>query len=259
MAEIWSAGARIKYWVDGPADAPALLLAHALGTASALWDPQLPSLVERFRVIRYDARGHGDSSAPDGEYTIDQLGYDALSVLDAAGVKRAHVCGLSLGGLTAIWMGLNAPARVHRLVLANTAARIASAEFWQARIDLIRAEGLASVAAGAPVRWFTEPYRLQHPDQPAKFQQLVLECSPAGYASCAAALRDTDLRPSLPWLDAPSLVITGTHDPVTPPSDAEALVAGIPGAKARVLDAAHFSNVERAADFTDAMIAFLGA
>lgn len=258
MPDVTSGGARLKYWVDGPAGRPAVLLSHALGTSSALWDPQVPALVERFRVIRYDVRGHGESSAPAGEYTIDQLGRDALAVLDAADIDSAHVCGLSLGGLTAIWMALHARSRVRRIVLANTAARIASAGFWQERIELIGAQGLQPVAEGAPVRWFTEGFRREHPEAPMRFQEMVRSSSPSGYAACAAALRDADLRPRLGDVAAPALVIAGRFDPVTPPADADALTGGIAGAQLIVLEAAHFSNVEKADDFTSAVVNFYG-
>ena len=258
MPDVASGGARLRYWVDGAVGRPVVLLAHALGTSSALWDPQMPALLERFRVIRYDARGHGGSTAPQGEYTIDQLGRDAVAVLDAAGADSAHVCGLSLGGITALWLALNARSRVRRIVLANTAARIASAGFWQERIDLIKAQGLQPVAEGAPVRWFTEGFRRDHPDLPARFQQMVLSSSPSGYAACAAALRDADLRPRLADVTVPSLVIAGRFDPVTPPADADALIAGIAGAQSVVLEAAHFSNVEKADEFTKALVDFYG-
>ena len=264
MPDVTSDGARLRYHVEGPAGRPALLLSHALGTTSALWDPQMPALVERFRVIRYDARGHGESTAPgpstgsgQAEYTIDQLGRDAVAVLDAADADSAHVCGLSLGGLTAIWLALNARSRVRRVVLANTAARIGSVAFWQERIDLIRAQGLKPVADGAPVRWFTEGFRRDNPDLAVRFQQMVRSSSPSGYAACAAALRDADLRPRLAEVAAPTLVIAGRFDPVTPPADADALTAGISGAQSAVLEAAHFSNVERAQDFTKALLSFL--
>lgn len=265
LPDITSGGARLRYWVDGSVGRPVVLLSHALGTTSALWDPQMPALLERFRVIRYDVRGHGESSAPapstgsgQAEYTIDQLGRDALAVLDAADADSAHVCGLSLGGITAIWMALHARSRVRRIVLANTAARIASAGFWQERIELIGAQGLQPVAEGAPVRWFTDGFRRDHPEVPTRFQQMVLSCSPSGYAACAAALRDADLRPRLGDVAAPALVIAGRFDPVTPPADANALTAGIGGAQSVVLESAHFSNVEKADEFTNAVISFYG-
>ena len=270
MAELLRDGARLQYSVQGASGRPTILLSHALGTSSALWDPQMPALLERFQVIRYDVRGHGASTVttspstlpgmPGGplEYTVEQLSRDALAILDACHVESAHICGLSLGGMVAIWLAQHARSRVRRIVLANTAARIGSVAFWQERIDLIKAQGLAPVAEGAPVRWFTEGFRRDHPELPARFQRMVLDCSADAYAACAAALRDGDLRPGLADLAAPALVIAGRYDPVTPPTDAEALVAGIPGAESLVLESAHFSNVEKADEFTNALIEFLG-
>ena len=133
-----SNGARISYTVEGPADCPTLLFINSIGTTRDLWLPQVPALVGTYRVIRYDARGHGASSVPKGNYSIAQLGRDALAVLDAEGARQAHVCGISLGGLTAMWLGVNAPDRVSSLVLANTAARIGSVQSWNDRIKLVQ-------------------------------------------------------------------------------------------------------------------------
>lgn len=257
MADVRISGGRLACWIEGAVDRPTVLLSNALGTSAAFWDRQMPALLDRFRVIRYDVRGHGASSAPPGEYTIDDLGRDALAVLDQAGAARAHVCGLSLGGLTAIWLALHAADRVDRIVLANTAARIASAAFWQERIDLIKAQGVAPVAGSAPARWFTEAYARQHLDVIAFCRSMVLGCSAPGYAACAAALRDADLRQDLGRVRTPALVITGRHDPVTPPADGAAVAAGIPGARHVDLDAAHFANIERAAEFNSAITEFL--
>src|SRR5262245_8776811 len=132
-----SGGARISYSVDGPLDRPALLFINSIGTTRDLWRAQMPALVGTYRVIRYDARGHGSSSAPAGNYSIEQLGRDALAILDAEGTQRAHICGISLGGLTAMWLGVNAPERVSSLVLANTAARIGTLQSWTDRIALV--------------------------------------------------------------------------------------------------------------------------
>lgn len=257
MRQVVRDGCRLSYRVDGNPDADPLLFSNSLGTTHALWQPQLDALSARFRVIRYDTRGHGASDAPAGEYTIDALGLDALAILDAAGARTAHICGLSLGGLTAMWLGVHAPDRVASLVLSNTAARIGNAVIWQERIDLVRTSGVASLADAAMGRWFTNSFRDAHPDVVARYHLMLASCPAEGYASCCAAIRDADLRAEIGDVAAPTLVITSTHDPVTPPADAEAIRARIEGARVSLLDAAHLANVEQPGAFNDSVIAFI--
>jgi 3-oxoadipate enol-lactonase len=195
---------------------------------------------------------------PQGEYSIDRLGADALAVLDAAGADRAHVCGLSLGGLTAMWLGIHAPRRVNRLVLASTAARIATPDLWSERIRQVRAEGLESVADGSMGRWFTDEFRESRPDVVVRHRAMVTSCPQNGYLGCCAVLRDTDLTGDLSQVTAATLVISGTVDPVTPPSDGRAIRDRIDGATMVTLAGAHLPNVERAEAFNTAVIDFLG-
>ena len=257
LAEIDVDGCPLAYATSGPADAPVLLLSHALGATSALWDPQLAPFSSAFRVIRYDTRGHGSSGAPAGEYTIDRLGRDALAVLDAAGAERAHVCGLSLGGLTAMWLAVHAPQRVGRLVLASTAARIGTPDRWSERVRQVRAGGMDAIADAAMPRWFTEDFRRREPETVARHRAMVASCSPVGYTGGCAALRDTDLREAIRRIDAPTLVVSGTADPVTTPDDAIEMCARIPGARMVTFDTAHLPNVEQADRFSGAVREFL--
>lgn len=250
-------GCRLAYTLTGPETAPALVLAGSLGTDYSLWDRQADAFAERHRVLRYDTRGHGASDAPGGDYTIDRLGRDVLSLMDGAGVDRAHVCGVSIGGLTALWLAVHAPGRVHRLVLANTAARIGSLEFWAERLRLARAEGLDALAEVTMQRWFTERFRRAEPEVVERMRATLLRVPVAGYVGCCAALRDADLRDLAARVQAPSLVVTGTADVATPPAAGQALAAAIPRARLLELDAAHLSNIERAPEFTRAVLAFL--
>jgi 3-oxoadipate enol-lactonase len=245
--------------VEGPPDAPALLLSNALGTTAAFWEEQVGAFAHSFRVIRYDTRGHGRSDAPAGDYTIEQLGQDALAVLDAAGAQQASVCGLSLGGLTAMWLAVHAASRIGRIVVANTAARIGTTTFWQERIDVIRAQGIGPVVDSGPLRWFSETFRSAHPEIVVAAQRMQNGCSTDGYIGCAAALRDADLRGAIASIEAPTLIITGRFDPVTPPADAAAIRSNISGAWFRELDASHFSNIELPAAFNGAVLDFLSA
>jgi 3-oxoadipate enol-lactonase len=259
MADVHVNGCRLSYAVDGPRDAPALLLSNPLGTARRFWDRQLVALSRTFRVVRYDTRGHGESGAPDGEYTLDELGRDAVAVLDAAGVSRTHVCGLSLGGQTAMWLAAHAPSRVDRIVVANTAARIGTPAYWQQRIDHVRARGLGEIAEAAPPRWFTAAFCERHPAAVADCQDMLTRCSTVGYTGCCATLRDADLTAVLGLISATSLVVTGRFDPVTPPGDGAFLCERIAGARRASFDTGHFTNIEAGEAFTDAVAAFLSA
>jgi len=259
LPEIDIGGCRLFFSVEGSASQQVLLLSNSLGTTSALWDRQAAAFATAFRVVRYDTRGHGRSSAPPGDYSLDELGRDALRILDAVGADRAHICGVSLGGMTAMWMGLHAPDRVGRLVLASTAARIGTPELWRQRIALVRGSGMASIAEAAPTRWFTTAFSRRHPDVVSTFVTTVASSSANGYAGCAAALRDADMRADIGRLTAPVLVIVGKADPATPPADGEFLRANIGGARLVALDAAHLSNVEDADAFTTAALDFLTA
>ena len=182
----------IGYSVEGPDKAPALLLINSIGATRRMWDPQRPALSRHLRVVSYDARGHGASSVPQGDYTLADLARDALAVLDDAGIARAHVCGISLGGLTAMWLGLHAPARVGHLVLANTAARIGTAASWAERMAIVREGGMSAVADIAMPRWLSDRFRHAHPDTTLSLRAMIESCPVPGYLGCCAALRDAD-------------------------------------------------------------------
>jgi 3-oxoadipate enol-lactonase len=259
MPEVEVEGSRISYVVEGAADRPVLLLSNSLGTTIETWAPQVPELSRRFRLVRYDTRGVGRSGAAPGPYTIDRLGRDALAVLDAAGAGRAHVCGLSLGGQTAMWLAAHAPERVDRLVLAATAARIGTPPRWDQRIRDVRAQGMPAMAEAALPRWFSESFRRRHAGEVEGIRAMVAACPAEGYVGCCGALRESDLAGILGRIAAPTLVIAGVYDPVTPVEAAEMLRAHIRGAQRLVLEAAHLINVEQAEAFTDAVSTFLSA
>ncbi|MEP7064511.1 MAG: 3-oxoadipate enol-lactonase [Gemmatimonadota bacterium] len=257
MADIEIDGARIWYTVDGPERAPAVLLLHSLGTTHELWDDQMPALRDSFRVIRYDLRGHGRSTSSPGERTIEQLGGDALAVLDAAGAPSAAVCGISIGGITGIWLGQNASRRVSRLVLANTAARIGTSEGWSDRIRAVREGGMTEAAELAMPRWLTREFRERRPDVAARFFAIARACPLESYLAACAALRDADLRRDLHRIVAPTLVIAGSEDLSTTVADGAYLRDNVPEAEMEVLEAAHLSNVERPEEFSELLTVFL--
>ena len=257
--EVTNADATISYEVDGPQDAPALLLINSIGSTRELWARQMPAFASAYRVIRYDARGHGRSAAPPGDYTIDQLGRDALAILDALAIPAAHVCGISLGGLTAQWLGVHAADRVRGLVLANTAARIGSLESWSERSALVREKGMSAVADRAMPIWFSPAFHERDPETVHGFRAMVQECPPQGYLGCCAALRDADLRGEIAAIAAPTLTMASTADTATPPEGLTFIRDRVRGAQMVTLDSGHLSNVECAAEFTAAVLDFIGA
>jgi len=249
----------IAWRAEGSATAPALLLLGSLGTTSDIWRPQLPELAQTLRVIRVDTRGHGASAAPPGEYTLDELGADALSVLDAAGIERAAVCGVSLGGMTAMWLAAHAPERVRALLAVSTALKIGVRATWEERIAQVTAGGTEAVADLSMGRWFTAPYRAAHPDVVAWCRGMLAGCPTEGYTGCCAVLRESDLHPVARRIVAPTQVIVGREDPVTPPADAQDIADHISGARVLTLEASHICAVERAGEFNRAVLDFVAS
>jgi 3-oxoadipate enol-lactonase len=252
-----SGGARIDYSVAGAPTDPTLLFINSIATARELWARQVSRCATSFRVITYDARGHGFSQATVGDYTIEQLGRDALAILDDVGAESAHVCGISLGGITAMWMGVHAARRVKSLVLANTAARIGSVEIWTERIGFVREHGMAALADLTMPRWFTETFRTQEPQTVHGFKSMVERCSKDGYLGCCAALRDEDLREVIAAIRCPVLAIAGSADVATPPAALQFIHERIAGSRLVTLDAAHLTNVEQHEAFNTAVLDFI--
>ncbi len=242
--------------LDGPADAPVLVLSNSLGTTLEMWEPQLPELTRHFRVLRYDRRGHGRSPVPTGPYTADDFGNDLLELLDSLGIERVSLAGLSMGGMVGIWLGVNAPERVERLALTCTAARFGTPEIWAERAAAVRSAGTVDVLADAAMeRWFSPAFRAAHPAEVARFREMVASTPPEGYAGCCDALRDFDYRDRLGEIRAPTLVVSAELDPATPPADGQAIADGIPGARFTVVEGtAHMANVERPDAYTRAVL-----
>lgn len=254
-----TSGATISYTAEGSAGAPPLLLINSIAATRDMWTRQLQAFASRFRVIRYDARGHGRSSVPGGDYSLEQLGRDALAILDQEGLASANVCGISLGGLTAMWLGVNAPARARSLVLSNTAARIGTVASWSERMTLVREQGMSAVAELTIPRWFSPEFRERDPETVHAFRAMIQSTPPEGYLGCCAALRDADLREAIGAIACPVLAVAGSGDPATTPEGLHFIHERIPGSSLVTLDTAHLSNVERASEFTAAVFGFLGA
>jgi 3-oxoadipate enol-lactonase len=250
-------GARIRYRLDGPIGAPLLVLSNSLGTNLDMWEPQVAVLTTRFRVLRYDSRGHGLSTVTPGPYTIERLARDVVALLDQLKIDRAHFCGLSMGGMVGMWLGVHAPQRISRLVLCNTAPRIGSAERWNARIDAVNKSGISGVADAVMEPWFTPRFRDAAADTVKRMRAMLIASSADGYVASCAAVRDMDQWATLSSIDRATLIVTGTHDAAAPPADGRRMAEVIPGAKHVELDAAHISNVEAAGRFTAEVLAFL--
>ena len=257
MPHLAVAGASLYYQIDGPPGAPAVLLSNSLGSTLSMWEDQVVSLMPQRRVVRYDTRGHGQSSVPPGPYTLDDLGRDAVGLLDALHIQRAHFCGLSLGGMVGMWLGVNAPERLISLVLANTSAEFGPASMWTERIDVVRSQGLAPIADAVLQRWFTPSFRASSPSAVERCRRMLLGTPPEGYASCCAAIRDMNQVDAISCIRTPTLVIVGDHDPSTPPAHGELIAGRIPGARLLRLPTAHLSNIEAAPAFNDALLEFL--
>ena len=231
----------------GPPDGPALLLSGSLGTTLRMWDPQVPALSARRRLVRLDHRGHGGSPVPDGPYTIDELGRDALALLDRLGLERASWCGLSIGGMVGMWLAAHAPERIDRLVLLCTSAHLPPASAYTERAATVRAAGTPAVAADMVVgRWFTPAYAGEHPDVVARHRAMIVATPAEGYAGCCEAIARLDLRGDLSRIVAPTLVIAGAQDPSMPPAHGEAIARAIPSARIEIVpDAAHLASVQQ--------------
>lgn len=253
---------QIAYTLEGPEDAPVVVLSNSLGATMAMWQPQAEALARRFRVLRYDTRGHGASglhAAHDAAsgYTLVDLGGDVLRLLDGLGIGQAHFCGISMGGITGLWLAIHAPDRLRKLVVANSAARIGACSGWAERAEQVRAAGMDGVADGAAGRWFTPGFRSRAAPVVQTLVDSLRATPPAGYAACCLALAEADLRAQIGAIRAPTLLIAGLHDPVTTVADAHDMREHIPHAKLATLEASHLSNIEAEPEFTRQLQAFL--
>lgn len=248
-------GVRLAVRADGPSDAPALLCCNSLGTGMELWDPQIPAWAAARRILRFDQRGQGASEAPPAPYRIDDLGRDALAVLDGYQVEQADVCGLSLGGVVALWLAINHPDRVRRLVLACTAAKVGTEEAWRARAEAVLHDGTASIADMVMERFFSPGFRATDPQTVAAARAALVAAPDEGYLGSCLALAAADLRGEVASVSAPTLVLAGSADEPTPPSVMRELHAELPDARWRELEGAgHLANLEVPEAFAAAVL-----
>ncbi len=245
------------YRLDGAVDAPVLLLSNGLAADLSMWDAQIPFLAAHYRTLRYDNRGHGNTPASLGPYSIDLLASDVVDLLDQLAIRQVHFIGMSLGGNVGWMLAASYPERIASLVLCDTPIE-AVPEVWATRITTALARGMEPLVEPTLERWLTASFRAASPAVTEQMRQMIRRTSPVGYAGCAAAIQSMRLTPLLPHIKAPTLVIVGEADPATPPAMAERLAASIPGAELVVIKrAAHLPNIEQPEAFNSAIGDFL--
>jgi 3-oxoadipate enol-lactonase len=243
--------------VSGKEGAPWLVFSNSLSSNLSMWDPQMAAAAARFRVLRYDSRGHGRSVANAGPYSVARLANDALAIMDRLGIASAHWCGLSKGGMVGQWLLTHAPHRIGRAILANTAARMPPPELWNGRMRNARANGMAALVEPTLQRWFTPEFIAAAPATMDAVRAMVAATPVEGYCGCCAAIRDMDQTETIRAIRNPVLLIAGDRDPATTPAMMRLLHERIPGSGFLSLPASHISNIECADGFTGAMMEFL--
>jgi 3-oxoadipate enol-lactonase len=250
-------GIELEYSIEG--NGPWLAMSHSLACNSRMWDEQMPLLTRRFKVLRFDTRGHGDSDAPAGAYTLEQLADDAKGLFDVLGIRTAHWAGLSMGGMIGQTLALKYPGVLTSLVLADTSSRIPeeAAPVWAERIKVAETKGMEPLVQPTLERWFTAPYRAAQPAQMKRIGDMIRATPVAGYVGCCQAIPKLDLTGRLKDIKVPALVIVGDQDAGTPPAMSHAIHENLPGSALVIIpSAAHLSNVEQPAAFDAALAKF---
>jgi 3-oxoadipate enol-lactonase len=243
---------------EGVSEGPPVMFVNSLGTDLSVWDGQADRLADVYRLLRYDQRGQGRSPTPPGPYSIDQLGIDALALLDRLGIDRVSLAGISLGGAVCMWLASEAPERIERLVLCCTSTSFGPADAWLQRAEQVRGKGIDSIADPVIERWFTPGFRDREPETVERFRRGLIATDPIGYAACCEAIAALDLRDRLRAIPAPAAVIAAPHDPAAPVDQLKEIADGIDGAELTILtDGAHLANVERADDVSEILLKHL--
>ena len=249
----------IFYLAEGNPDHPAIVFSNSLGTDHSMWQAQAEALVSDFYIVRYDTRGHGQSASPKGPYQVQDLGQDVIALLDFLNIDKAHFCGLSMGGVIGQWLGIHASERLTKLVVANTTAKVGTADGWISRAQAVRADGLDAIADSAASRWFSPSFVDGKSPVISKLIAHLRSENIEGYASCCEALATSDLRDQIHGIVHDTLIIAGQYDPVTTEADALLMQKKIENSKMVTLPASHISNIEAEKLFTRALSDFLKA
>jgi len=253
-------GIEMSYRLEGPPGAPVVMFSNSFLTDYGMWDDQVPHFGERYRLLRYDARGHGDTQATPGPYSIDLLVADAVALLDALGIERVHFVGLSMGGMIAQLLASKHPERLLSVTLSDTACRLPPESAWDERINLAQTKGTAAFVQPMTTRWLTPAYYAQHPAIVAKLGTMIAKTSVAGAVGCAEAIKKMDLSPILSAIAVPTLIVVGEQDVGTPVAAAEFLHRAIPGSRLSIIkDAGHLPNIEQTATFDRIVLDFIAS
>ena len=245
----------IAWDVTGDSGHQGLVLIHSLGVDSRMWADQIPVLRQHRRLVWIDLPGHGSSEAEEGGYTIESLALDMADVANEAGFETFDVCGISLGGAISLWMAVNLPEKVDRLIACNTGARIGTVDAWSERIDAVLEGGMEAIRDAVVPRFITADLEQRRPDAHRMVYEMFDAIDPVGYAGCCASLRDMDLRDSTAEITAPTLLIGGSEDIATPPETMESLHGSIPGSRLRIIQgAAHLSNIDQPQRFNETVL-----
>lgn len=253
-------GININYTLEGPTTGPVVTLSNSLASDLLMWEPQLPALTTRFRVLRYDTRGHGETDAPPGPYTLETLAEDTRALLQALSIARTHFIGLSMGGMIGQLLALQHPGLLHSLTLCDTMSRVPpeARPMWQERIWTAQNQGMESLVEPTITRWFTAPFRAQRPGVIDQVRAMIRATPVAGYAGCCAAIAALDLTDSLAAITVPTLIMVGEDDPGTPVTASRTMQEHIKGSELVILkSAAHLSNLEQPQAFNEALTSFL--
>ena len=254
-------GIRVHYTLNGPAGAPVVMLSHSLATNLAMWEPQVAALAARYRVLRYDTRGHGGTEAPEGPYALDLLAEDARALLEALEIRRGHFVGLSMGGMIGQTLALAHPEMLRSLCLCDTACRIPAEArpVWDERIRVAAAQGMEPHVEPTIGRWFTPAFLAGHPEIGDPVRAMIRRTPPQGYIGCCRAIQRLELADQIGRIGLPTLVVVGEEDPGTPVAAARAIHERIAGSELTILpSASHLSNMEQPAAFNQALLGFLG-
>ena len=243
--------------VEGKHEAPVLMFSNSLGTTLEMWSGQMQALGELFTILRYDTRGHGGSVVTPGPCRIADLADDVIAIIDVLELPQVNFCGLSMGGMIGLWLSMHAPARINRLIIANSAPQIAPAQLWNERIATVQQNGMAAIADAVVRRWFTADFMLREPETVGAIKSMIIDTPLEGYVSCCAAVRDFDVRDNMDNITLPVMAIAGDADPATPPQLTQQISQSIAASRFEILPAAHLSNIECRAAFNRVLIDFL--
>lgn len=247
--------------IDGVAGRPWIVLSNSLGADLSMWDPQIPFLAERFRILRYDTRGHGGSSTPRGPYSFDDLVGDVIALMDHYEIEKAHFMGLSMGGMTGLGLALEHPDRLERVICADGRADAPPPfrAMWDDRIGKVEASGLEAIIGGTLATWFTDDWRAANPDGEAKIRAMIAGNDPVGYVNCCRALQGLDYLRQLGGVTVPVLYVGGSEDKGASPEVMQAMADATPGGRyTEIPNAAHIANINATDAFNAAIAGYLG-